>query len=807
MDNHTCKVLEFDKVLRLLAKHITSEPGLESLGKLYPSTTIDEVREKQAETSEVKELLKLEPSFGLMAIRNLAQIFLKLSPDGAVLSPLEIWLIEELILEAIRLRNYFQARQKLFPKLLMKSDRIIALPELSAKIRQTISPQATVLDEASWRLNSIRHRLQAVRVQIKDHLDHMVKSHLMVVREPIITIRHNRYVLLLKPDFKKRFAGIIHDQSASGATLFVEPGEIIELNNRLIRLQLNEEEEIRRILGDITGQVKLNRDAIVRNLEIFSDFDLTLAKGKMSQEFNCLEPELSQTNSLQIRRGRHPLLLARIKDKDKGVGALVEDDHKPEVIPQDFEIGSSYRMLLITGPNAGGKTVALKAIGLLSLMFQAGMHIPAAEGSRLPVFHSIFADIGDEQSIEQNLSTFSAHMKNVSKITSEANENSLILLDELGAGTDPEEGAALGISILKHLHLKGALTVATTHHNALKHFVLRQSGMENASVEYDTVTLQPTFSLRIGQVGRSNALAVAAQAGLAGNIISGARDELGESSGKIEKLIGILQETTEREEKQFLALQEEKERVEKLKEKQEEILEDLKKEKGLLRMDFEKEKCLFFADARLRIKSIIDQVREKALQGQDIKVPEGTLRGYSKESLSSLEESESDLKTKAEEPIQLGDHVKVEALKLIGTVIENPGTEERVVVEVGTRRLRVPRQNLQIVSHPHLGNENKEISRTAHPVYLLETAKKSFSVAEINVIGQTVEEACTKVEKFLDDAVLQELPGIRIIHGRGTGRLRRGLWEMLKGHSLVKNIHFEDLRKGGTAVTCVEFEN
>lgn len=614
----------------------------------------------------------------------------------------------------------------------------------------------------------------------------------------------------MKPEFKRRLSGIIHDQSASGATLFVEPNEIINGNNRIIQLQLNEEEEIKRILLEVTGQIKAKLDDIKWNLGIFGELDLILAKARFSQEFNGCEPELSSGGSLYIKQGIHPLLLAGSKEKLEAAKGPTGDRGSREVVPLDLEIGSSFRTLLITGPNAGGKTVALKTIGLAALMFQTGLHIPAAEGSKLPVFKGIYADIGDEQSIEQNLSTFSAHVVNISDILKKVNSESLVILDELGAGTDPEEGSALAISILKHLHGQGGLTIATTHYNSLKHFVFLHrgpDGMENASVECDAMTLRPTFRLQVGHVGRSNALAVAAQSGLSGEIISEARNELGENFGQVESLIGILEESSKRATMELLSIEESKSEIERLKSQQIDLLQELGQERRKLINDFEIEKESFLSEARNQIREIISHLRMQVLEGKDIKFPEKTLRQFSKQTLPILEEPVINPDLMPQESIKLGDQVKVKDLKLVGIVVDGSLNEERVTVEVGARRLIVPRQSLTLISSSFPSKEKDKAQATNRPVYHLESQEKTDLGVELNVIGQTVEEACTKIDKFLDEALLHELSSVRIIHGRGTGRLRQGIWEMLKHHPLVKNFHFADFKNGGTAITLVEFYN
>ena len=783
MDKKTLSRLEFHKILEQLASFANSPLGKERVMELVPVSDLAAVLRWQEQTSEGRELMRLDPTAEINGWKDV-RIQLQKVGRGAVLEPEELWAVAETLTSGRLIKKFLEEKSERYPLLSELAFSMVALPDLEQKIKKAIVPGGGVSDSASPELAHIRRKILNAQANIKEYLEGIIRSphYQKYLQDPIVTIREGRYVVPVKIEYRSQVPGIVHDQSASGATLFIEPMTVVGKNNELRRLIVAEQQEILRILTDLSTGVAQNSDSIGASLEALGELDFIMAKARYSHELNAWAPALEGEAALDIRRGRHPLL-------------------KGEVVPVDIRLGYDFDTLVITGPNTGGKTVTLKTAGLLVLMAQAGMHIPAGEGSRLGIFRRVFADIGDEQSIEQSLSSFSSHMTNIVDIVIKPGRDSLVLLDELGAGTDPTEGAALAQSILEKLHASGAKTIATTHYSDLKDFAFNRDRVENASVDFDAVTLTPTFRLSIGKPGRSNAFEIATRLGLPNQLVDRAKDFLTAEqvqAGELMRRLEITRQEAEAEREKAARLTEE---ARLLKEKYEKMeLELANKRESMIEKAGEEARSLV-KKARLEAEAAVRELRGK-LAAEAARSRESAIQ-EARERLKQLHNKigrtvpEKRMAGAVPEDLRPGEEIFLPGYNQKGYVISPPSPEGEVQVQVGIIKMNVPLKELRRVEKPRQ-NEGQ-----SHVAGVMLGKSREVSV-ELDLRGQYADEALLQVEKYLDDAYLAGLPRVYLIHGKGTGSLRTAIHKQLNGHHRVKSFRLGEHGEGGYGVTVVD---
>lgn len=788
MNDRTIRVLELHKIKSMLAYHVSSQLGRELSEDLTPSIDPEQVKQLLAETSEARLIVRTEefPLKGLSDVRPAV----RRCALGAIVGGEDLFALAMVLGTARRVHRFFGDRHQLYPLLGEHAAQITPLKQVEDRINQAIGEGGDVLDNASDKLRKLRHDIRSAQGDVKNKLEGMLRSSTIqkYLQETIVTIRNDRYVLPVKAEYRGQVPGIVHDQSASGATLFIEPMTVVEINNKLRLFLAQEQQEVERILRELGAVVGEHARAIEDNLKCLAWLDFSLAKGKLSYELRSVEPEVTADYSLHFKQARHPLIPSQ------------------DVRPVDVRLGQDFSALLITGPNTGGKTVTLKTVGLLTLMAQCGLHIPAADGSRAAVYESIYADIGDEQSIEQSLSTFSSHMTNICSIVEHAGHSSLVLLDELGAGTDPTEGAALAMAIVDTLHARGTRIVATTHYSELKAYAHTKPFVQNASMEFDVETLRPTFKLTIGLPGKSNAFEISTRLGLDLTVIARARDYLSGEVLKVEDLIRSLEQIrreveearneafTLRRSAEVMVMQAD-EKARKLREKESEILRRATAEAKTL-----------INRAKHEIDSLIEELRQaqEAKSAHEIsQAVERVRQGWRDLGKDLAKEVESarltvDMPSEAT-PIEVGDEVQIVHLNQRGKVLEIAASGA-VAVQMGSLRMSTELKNLRKI-------EGKKKSETQKPMafHMVDVSRKGVKL-ELDLRGQTIEEGVVKVDKYLDDALVASLSQVYIIHGKGTGALREGVREFLKGHPHVKSLRYGQANEGGMGVTVVELK-
>jgi DNA mismatch repair protein MutS2 len=648
----------------------------------------------------------------------------------------------------------------------------------------SIDENGTVLDGASDQLRGIRQKLRSTESRIREKLESLIRSSSAqkMLSDAIVTIRNERFVIPVKQEYRSAYGGIVHDQSSSGATLFIEPQAIVTLNNELQEAKVKEKQEIERILIALTVQVAEVANELRQNVYLLGELDFMFAKGRYSHELKASKPKMNDRGYIKLVKAKHPLIA------------------QEDVVANDIELGDQYTSIVITGPNTGGKTVTLKTLGLFTLMAQAGLQIPALDGSEMAVFKHVFADIGDEQSIEQSLSTFSSHMVNIVDILQKVDHESLVLFDELGAGTDPQEGAALAISILDQVYERGARVVATTHYPELKAYGYNREGVVNASVEFDIETLSPTYKLLIGVPGRSNAFEISKRLGLSAEVIERAKGYIGSETNKVENMIASLEDSRRQSEHELEEAEELRKEAQKLhKELQSQIIEFNEKRDKLYEKAEEKDQATVKA-ASEEAEKIISDLRKMSQKNHAL-VKEHELieaRKRLEDAVPTLEKSKKKpaAPKKQERTLQAGDEVKVLSWGQKGTLVERVSNNEWQV-QMGIMKMKVKEKDLEYISSP----------KPVETKPLATVKGKDYHVnLELDLRGERYENALIRVEKYIDDALLANYPRVSIIHGKGTGALRKGVQEYLKNHRSVKNIRFGEASEGGSGVTVVEFK-
>lgn len=781
MDTHTVRKLEFDKVLVRIRAYTETSLGSGRVDSLYPEQDIPEIERAQEEAAQGRRLLEMIGPLPLGGIRDV-EPYLGRAVKGLILAPEELLEISMTLYGSRRVQAYFQKMHKEgldMWALTPYEKQITPLEDLEKAINGILDDQGQVRDDASTKLQSIRREKQTLSQRVRERLEGYLSSRRTekMIQEAVVTIRGDRYVIPIKSEYRASFPGILHDRSSSGQTLFIEPQAVVEMNNRLRSLERDEEEEIYRLLSMLTQEVALKADALQNTLEALGTLDLIMAKARFSREWDCCKPVLNEGGPIRLKEARHPLIASE------------------EVVPIDVALGDSFRTLVITGPNTGGKTVSLKTVGLMCLMAQAGIPIPALEGSQVGVYKGIYADIGDEQSIEQSLSTFSSHLTQIVRILQEVEKGDLILLDEVGAGTDPEEGAALAMALLEHLHNREVHTVATTHYTELKAFAYSTPGLENAAVEFDVDTLSPTYRLLMGVPGRSNAFAIARRLGLDEDIIVKARNFTAQDEDSIEGMINRI------EKEEYALLQEredvrrEKDSVEKLEEELKRIRqEEAQKQKKLLEDTYQKAQSL--------LRSIREEGQKMLKEIRHYAGPEGDRMANNfnrvlKEKEAALKEFASqDQNLEAGPPpetLKRGDTVHILNLREKGQVLKVDG--DRLCLQVGVMQIWSSRQEVRLLE------EEATTVRGGKKVAGLKGAKTQSVRSSLDLRGKRWEEARDETDKYLDDAYLAGLKQVTIIHGKGTGALRGVVHELLSSHPHVQDFRLGERGEGGHGAT------
>ena len=793
MNTKVLTTLEYTKIIDLLTEKADSEPGKKLCRDLVPSTDLSAIRTAQRETKDALARLFRIGSTSFGSNRDLGFSIRSLE-IGSSLSMSELLKLASFLDNVSRIKTYGKKEREDLPNDSLDAyfEGLTPMTQLANEINRCILSEEEMADDASPKLKSIRRSKLSTNEKIHSQLTSMVNgAYRTFLQDAVMTMRDNRYCIPVKAEYKSQVSGMVHDQSSTGSTFFIEPAAVVNLNNQLKELDLQEQEEIEVILGDLSSQAAVHTSELAADQKIMTTLDFIFAKAKLAMEQNATEPIFNTEHYIQIRKGRHPLL-----DKKKAV-------------PIDVRLGKDFDLLVITGPNTGGKTVSLKTVGLFTLMGQAGLHIPALDRSELSIFSEVYADIGDEQSIEQSLSTFSSHMTRVVHILQHADADSLCLFDELGAGTDPTEGAALAIAILNYLHDRGIRTMATTHYSELKIYALSTNFVENACCEFDVETLRPTYRLLIGIPGKSNAFAISSKLGLSDEIINAAKEQISKEDESFEDVIADLEQSRVTIEKEQQEIAEYKERIRTLQEQLQKKNEKIDQAKDKILRDANEKARAILQEA----KDVADEtIRDfnkagasadiKELEKKRQKVRDKINEKNGKLALGNNQKKPANQKTVDPKKLKKGDSVKIISMNLKGIVNTLPDARGNLFVQCGIMRMQTNINDLVPV---------KEETITAPALQRTNTGKlkmsKSFSVSsEINLLGCTVDEAIAKLDKYLDDAYLAHLPSVRVVHGKGTGALRSAVQSHLKRLKYVKEYRLGEYGEGDAGVTIVTFK-
>lgn len=795
MNQKVLSTLEYTKIIELLTQKADSAPGKKLCNELLPSTDLEEIAANQKQTADaLTRLFQVgSTSFGSNSDLGFSIRSLEI---GTTLSILELMKIAAVLDNVARIKTYGKKDRDDAPddSLSELFGQLTPLTQVANEINRCILSEEEIADDASPKLKSIRRSMIQTGEKIHSQLNSMLTgAYRTYLQDAVITMRNNRYCIPVKAEYKGAVTGMIHDQSASGSTYFIEPASVVSLNNQIRELELAEKEEIQVILATLSGMAGEHTKELAVNQKVMTQLDFIFAKAKLAMEMNATEPLFNNDHIIHIRKGRHPLL------------------NKKSVVPIDIRLGKDFDLLIITGPNTGGKTVSLKTVGLFTLMGQAGLHIPALDRSELSIFTEVYADIGDEQSIEQSLSTFSSHMKSIVHILKHADADSLCLFDELGAGTDPTEGAALAISILNYLHDRGIRTMATTHYSELKIYALSTDFVENACCEFSVETLQPTYRLLIGIPGKSNAFAISSKLGLPDEIIDAAKEQIGKEEKSFEDVIADLEQSRITIEKEQKEIADYKARIRTLQEQLEK-----KNEK----IDQAKDKIL--RDANEKAREILQEAKEiadetirdfhKVNAGSDIRELEKK-RQQVRDKISEKNDRLA-LKTppnapvrKALDPKKLkkGDTVRILSMGLKGIVSTLPDAKGALFVQCGIIRTQTNIKDIVLVRDDDAAAASV-LPKTSSGSGKLKMSKTMSISTEINLLGKTVDEALAALDKYLDDAYLAHLPSVRVVHGKGTGALRSAVHSHLKRLKYVKEFRLGEYGEGDAGVTIVTFK-
>lgn len=789
MNTKSLKTLEYNKIIDKLVSFAASDIAKHTLHNLVPMTDINDIDVALTQTNDALTRIYAKGSVDLSGIRDISASVKRLEV-GSSLSIVELLNISSLLNTAAHVKNYYDEYND---SLSAMFELINPLTQLNLQIKKCIISEDEISSDASPELKSIRRQMNIANDRIHTELNNMLNTSSIrnCLQDFVITTRSGRYCLPVKAEYKSQVPGMVHDQSSTGSTLFIEPSAIVKLNNDIRELELKEQAEIEVILASLSALASEFTEELTTNLAVLSELDVIFAKALLSRFYKCSRPVMNTEGRINIKKGRHPLI----------------EQHT--VVPIDIYLGGDFNLLIVTGPNTGGKTVSLKTVGLLTLMAQSGLNIPAFDHSEIAVFDNIFADIGDEQSIEQSLSTFSSHMTNTVKILKEADENSLILFDEIGAGTDPTEGAALAISILNDLHNRGITTMATTHYSELKIYALTTEGVENACCEFDVESLRPTYRLLIGIPGKSNAFAISKKLGLPQYIVDDATSRIDSEDIKFEDLLNDLEKSRVIIEKERNEINEYKNEIAQLKKELKHKSERLDERKDKILRRASEEAADILRDAKEYADKTIKAMNKHGMTVKELEKQRSLIRDKVNANQKNLEQKQPVTKAKrSNKPSDFkpGMHVKVLSMNLVGTVTGTPNTKGEVMISMGSLNTKTKITNLEIIEG-YKETESASLSnRKSNGSSKIKMSKSANISPEINLLGYTVDEAISILDKYLDDAYVAKIPQVRIVHGKGTGALRRGITSYLKGISYIKSFRLGEFGEGDAGVTIVDFK-
>ena len=792
MNEKALKSLEYYKIIQLLTEKASSPLGKELCRDLLPSVDLVQIQLMQAQTRDALSRLFQKGSISFGSVKDVRGSLKRLE-IGSTLGIIELLSICSLLENTSRVKAYSRNERGDHPadSLDEMFEQLSPLTPLSAEIRRCILSEDEISDSASPGLLKVRRSMKIANDRIHTQLTSLVNGGARnYLQDAVITMRNGRYCIPVKAEYKGQVPGMIHDQSSTGSTLFIEPMAIVKLNNDIRELELQEQKEIEAVLAELSNQTAAYTEQIRDDLEIMVHLDFIFARASLAMDMNGTEPIFNTEHRIQLKQARHPLI------------------PRKKAVPIDLRLGDDFDLLVVTGPNTGGKTVSLKTAGLLTLMGQAGLHIPAMDRSQLSVFHQVYADIGDEQSIEQSLSTFSSHMTNVVSFLKEADSDSLVLFDELGAGTDPTEGAALAISILSYLHEKGIRTMATTHYSELKVYALSTPGVENACCEFNVETLRPTYRLLIGVPGKSNAFAISSKLGLPDFIIEKAKQQINEQDESFEDVLTSLENsrvTIENERAQIEAYKEQIEALKKQLETKQERLDE-RRDKILKNANEEAKRILAetkeYADQTMKLfhKFQKDHVDTAAVEKERQNI---RARMNKADNALSIKAAPKEPKKKlSAKDLSLGDMVRILSMNLTGTISSRPDSKGFLFVQTGIIRSKVHISDLELVDEPVISSSALQKTGAGK----IRMSKSSSVSTEINLLGKTVDEAIAILDKYLDDAYLAHLSKVRVVHGKGTGALRKGVHDYLRRNKRVASYRLGEFGEGDAGVTIVEFK-
>lgn len=789
MNYKSLTTLEYDKIIDRLVSFAASDKAKERLKKLVPMTDIHDINAALSETSDALSRVYAKGAVSFSGVHDVGASVKRLE-IGSSLNTVELLHISSLLTAAARVKNYYEDTTD---SLTGYFHALEPLTPLNTEIKRCILSEDEISDDASANLRSIRRQKVLAAERIHTELNKMLNSSSVrnCLQDFVITSRSGRYCLPVKAEYKSQVPGMVHDQSATGSTLFIEPAAVVKLNNDIRELELKEQAEIEAILAELSAKASEFTDELLTDFQVLTTLDFIFAKAQMSKQYKCSCPVMNTNNYINIKKGRHPLI----------------DPHK--VVPIDIYLGKNFNLLIITGPNTGGKTVSLKTVGLLTLMAQSGLHIPALDHSELAVFDNVFADIGDEQSIEQSLSTFSSHMTNTVSILKEADAHSLILFDEIGAGTDPTEGAALAISILNDLHKRGITTMATTHYSEIKVYALTTDGVENACCEFDVESLRPTYRLLIGIPGKSNAFAISKKLGLPDYIIKDASARMDADDVQFEDLLSDLEHSRITIEKERAEINAYKQEIQQLKDELKTKSDRLDERRDKILRKANEEAAAILKDAKEYADQTIKTMNKHGMTVKELEKQRCAIRDKMNKRQEKLSVQAAKPKAHKAHDIsefKVGTHVRVLSMNLIGTVTAPPSPKGEITVQMGSLSTKTKINNLEILVGYKDPEEAKKAPKGAGGSGKIKMSKAASISHEINLLGLTVDEAVAKLDKYLDDAYISRIPQVRIVHGKGTGALRNGVTAYLRGVPYIKSFRLGEIGEGDTGVTIVDFK-
>ncbi len=791
MNNKSLSTLEYNKIISRLVSFACSDGAKQILHKLEPMTDIDKINTALDYTNDALTRVYQKGSVDFSRIKDIRGSIARLKV-GSSLNALELLNISMLLECAAHIKGYYEQRADSIQPLI---DMLHPVTLLNNAIKKCIISEDEISDDASANLRSIRRQKNIAADRIHTELNKILNSPSTrtYLQDYVITTRQGRFCLPVKAEYKSLMPGMVHDQSSTGSTVFIEPAAVVKLNNDIRELELKEQAEIEVILADLSAKAAAYTDSLLSDYEILTNLDCIFAKALLSRHFNCSRPVMNNKGIVNIKKGRHPLI----------------EPHT--VVPIDIYLGTDFNLLIITGPNTGGKTVSLKTVGLLTLMAQAGLNIPALEHSDIAVFDNIFADIGDEQSIEQSLSTFSSHMTNTVDILKKADSNSLILFDEIGAGTDPTEGAALAIAILDSLHRRNITTMATTHYSEIKMYALTTDGVENACCEFDVQSLRPTYRLLIGVPGKSNAFAISKKLGLSDNIINDASRRLDSEDIKFEDLVTDLEQSRVTIEREREELNEYKAQIAQLKSELTKKTERLDERTDNIIRKANEEAARILKDAKEYADKTINAMNKQGMTVKELEKHRSAIREKmnKRQEKLKIEPANNISEHKAHDisEFKVGMHVKVLTMNVIGTVSQIHKNKNQVTVLVGSLSTKMDIKNLAILKGYKDPAETSSKPKGAGGSGKIKMSKSSSVSSEINLLGYTVDEAIAVLDKYLDDAYIARIPQVRIVHGKGTGALRSGITSYLHGVPYIKEFRLGQIGEGAEGVTIVTFKD